>query len=97
MAYPQAHPRRRRRSRYRPWPGWISRRRIAAAVATLVLLPLVVYGVRVVGGVSKLTGSNPGAVLGCLLKVKCDSALASSNQRINIALYGYGGSGHDGA
>ncbi len=97
MAYPEAHARRRRRSRYRTAPAWLTGRRIAALVGLLVLTPLVIYGVRVVGSLSKLSGSNPGAVIGCLLKVKCDSALANSNKRINIALYGYGGTGHDGA
>jgi len=97
MAYPQAHARRRRRSRYRTAPAWLTGRRIAALVALVVLTPIVVYGVRVVGSLSKLSGSNPGAVIGCILKVKCDSQIASSTKRVNIALYGYGGSGHDGA
>ena len=68
-----------------------------ALVAIALLLPVVVYAARVVGGISRITGSNPGAVIGCFLKVKCDSSLASTTQRINIALYGYGGGGHDGA
>src|SRR5258708_39797397 len=72
MAYPQVHTRRRRRSRYRPMPAWLSGRRIAALLAVVVLTPLVVYGARVVGGISKLTGSDPGTILGCLVKVKCD-------------------------
>lgn len=97
MAYPQAPARRKRRSRYRTLPLWLTRRRLAGVLALVVLAPIVVYGARVVGGLSKLTGSSPGAILGCLVKVKCDSALASTTQRINIALYGYGGNGHDGA
>ena len=96
MAYPQAHARRRRRSRYRPAP-FLTGRRIAGLLAVVVLLPIAVYGIRVVGGLSKLTGSSPGSIVGCLLKVKCDSQLASTTNRINIALYGYGGDGHDGA
>jgi polyisoprenyl-teichoic acid--peptidoglycan teichoic acid transferase len=97
MAYPQAHVRRKRRSRYRSLPGPLTGRRLAALLAVLVLTPLLIYGVRVVGGLSRLTGSNPGAVLGCLVKIKCDSQLATTTQRINVALYGYGGNGHDGA
>jgi len=97
MAYPQAHARRRRRSRYRTGPVWLTGKRIAALIALVILTPLVVYGVRVVGGLSKLTGSNPASVLGCVLKIKCDSSIASSSKRVNIALYGYGGTGHDGA
>jgi polyisoprenyl-teichoic acid--peptidoglycan teichoic acid transferase len=97
MAYPEAHARRRRRSRYRAGPAWLTGRRLAALLAAAVLLPVAVYGVRVIGGLSKLTGSNPGAVLGCLVRVKCDSQLATTTDRINIALYGYGGAGHDGA
>jgi LCP family protein required for cell wall assembly len=97
MAYPQAHARRRRRSRYRAKPGWLTGRRLAGLLALLILTPIAIYGVRVVGGLSRLTGSNPGAVLGCLVKVKCDSQLANSTKRINVALYGYGGAGHDGA
>ncbi len=97
MAYPQAHARRRRRSRYGPLHGWLTGRRIVALLAALVIIPVGIYGVRVVGGLSRLTGSNPANVLGCVLKVKCDSKLAGSTQRINIALYGYGGAGHDGA
>ena len=97
MAYPQVHARRKRRSRYRPWPKWLTGRRVGALVAAVLIVPIGIYGVRVVGSLSKLTGSNPGAILGCLVKVKCDSTLASTTQRINIALYGYGGDGHDGA
>jgi len=100
MAYPQAHARRRRRSRYRALsglPDWLTGRRLVAALAAVVLLPIAVYGARVVGGLSKLTGSNPGSVLGCLVRIKCDSDLASTTERINIALYGYGGNGHSGA
>jgi polyisoprenyl-teichoic acid--peptidoglycan teichoic acid transferase len=97
MAYPELHTRRRRRSRYSPTPAWLTGRRTAALLAVVVLTPIVVYGARVVGGISKLTGSDPGTILGCLVKVKCDSTLASSTERINIALYGYGGDGHDGA
>jgi LCP family protein required for cell wall assembly len=103
MAYPQAHVRRRRRSRYRAVPGlpglpaWLTGRRVAAGLAAVVLLPVAVYGVRVVGGLSRLTGSNPGSVLGCLIRIKCDSVLSSTTDRINIALYGYGGGGHGGA
>ena len=97
MAYPQAQARRRRRSRYRTGPSWLTGRRLAGILAAIVLLPIVVYGARVVGGLSKLTGSNPAQVLGCVVKIKCDSQLAGSSKRINIALYGYGGSGHDGA
>jgi LCP family protein required for cell wall assembly len=99
MAYPQAQVRRRRRSRYRVLglPAWLTARRLAAGLAVIVLLPIVVYAARVVGGLSRLTGSNPGSVLGCLVRIKCDSDLASTTDRINIALYGYGGGGHDGA
>jgi polyisoprenyl-teichoic acid--peptidoglycan teichoic acid transferase len=97
MAYTQAHARRRRRSRYRTRPLWLTGRRIAALLVVLVLAPVAIYGVRVIGGLSRLTGSNPASVLGCVLKVKCDSQLAGSTKRINLALYGYGGSGHDGA
>jgi LCP family protein required for cell wall assembly len=77
--------------------GWLSGRRLAGLLALLILTPILIYGVRVIGGLSRLTDSNPGAVLGCLVKVKCDSELASTTKRINVALYGYGGSGHDGA
>src|SRR5207245_11694271 len=91
------HGRRRRRSRYRPLPVRISGRCVLGLLALLVLTPTVIYGWRVVGGLSKITGSNPGSILGCLVKVKCDSVLASTTQRINVALYGYGGDGHDGA
>jgi LCP family protein required for cell wall assembly len=97
MAYPQAHARRRRRSRYRAGRGWLTGKRIAGVLAAIVLIPIVVYGARVIGGLSRLTGSNPGQVIGCLVKVRCDSQLAGSSKRINIALYGYGGAGHDGA
>jgi LCP family protein required for cell wall assembly len=89
--------RRKRRSRYRPTPTWLTGRRLGALIAAVVLLPVIVYAARVVGGLSKITGSNPGTILGCVLHVKCDSQLANTTQRINVALYGYGGSGHDGA
>jgi len=97
MAYPQAHVRRRRRSRYRTLPAWLTGRRLGALLAAVVLLPIVVYAARVVGGISRITGTNPGSVLGCVLHVKCDSQLATTSERINIALYGYGGDGHSGA
>jgi len=89
--------RRRRRSRYHAFPVRVSVRRVAAALAAVLVGIVGIYAFRTVMGISHLTGSSPGEVLGCLTKVKCDSALAGTTQRINIALYGYGGSGHDGA
>jgi LCP family protein required for cell wall assembly len=75
----------------------LSVRRVAAGIGALLVGIVGIYAFRTVMGISHLTGSSPGEVLGCLTKLKCDSALAGTTQRINIALYGYGGAGHDGA
>ena len=74
--------RRRRRSRYHAFPVRVSVRRVAAALAAVLVGIVGIYAFRTVMGISHLTGSSPGEVLGCLTKVKCDSALAGTTQRI---------------
>ena len=72
-------------------------------VAFGILVPLLiggVFGARLVASLSKLTHESPIAVLHDLVggggNSSVHDAVVNLN-RINIALYGYGGAGHDGS
>ena len=91
---------RRRRSSYNLAPRWLSTKRVIALVATTAVLVVGVFAVRTVLGLAHLTRQNPLGVIGDLIGGKNSSTIdkASTNlQRINFAVYGYGGPGHDGA
>ena len=91
--------RRKRRSSYSLLPAWVSPRRVAALLAAVVVGGAGIYGVRLVLGLSHAFHENPLAAIKDLVD-HGNSQVASkfaSGQRINIALYGYGGAGHDGA
>jgi LCP family protein required for cell wall assembly len=91
---------RRRRSSYNMMPSWLSTRRLIALVAGVVVLIVGVFGVRTVLGLAHLTRQNPLGVIGDLIGGKNSSAInqqTTSLHRINFAVYGYGGPGHDGA
>ena len=91
--------RRRRRSSYDAVPRWVTPRRVIAAIAAAAVLLVGVYAVRTVLALSNAFKTNPVTAIGDILH-HGNSAVASkfdSGQRINIALYGYGGDGHDGA
>jgi LCP family protein required for cell wall assembly len=93
-------PRRRRRSRYDALPTWLTWRRAVAAVAAASVLIVGTYGVRLVLSVSHLFHTDPISAVRTLVAGHSDSDVARSARdlrRINIALYGYGGQGHDGA
>jgi LCP family protein required for cell wall assembly len=68
-----------------------------------VMVPVLIastFGVRLVYGLAHLTHQSPLAVLHDLVSGGNGSAVhqeAANLQRINIAVYGYGGAGHDGA
>ena len=91
---------RRRRSSYNLLPQWARPRRLSA-IAVLAIVTLVgIFAVRTIAGIAHLTRQNPLAVIGDVLGGGGDSSVGkavSNLQRINIALYGYGGAGHDGA
>ena len=76
-------------------------RRIAAAVAALAVLFVGAYGLRTVLALAHLFRESPVSVIRQLLPGghggSAVAAQFNNGQRINIALYGYGGSGHDGA
>jgi LCP family protein required for cell wall assembly len=106
---PGAHPwtrvpmasitRRRRRSRYDLLPPWLTARRSLAALAALVVLLVGIVGARTILALGRLFHESPVAVVGDLLHGRSGSSVAShtgAGERITIALYGYGGAGHDG-
>ncbi len=90
---------RRRRSSYNVVPAWLSAKRVVAVVATAAVLLVGVFAVRTVLGLAHLTRENPLGVIGDLIGGKNSSAInqqTTSLHRINFAVYGYGGPGHDG-
>ncbi|MDQ6847075.1 MAG: LCP family protein [Candidatus Dormibacteraeota bacterium] len=71
-----------------------------ALIAAAVVLLMGVFAVRTVLGLAHLTRQNPFGVIGDLIGGKNSSTInqASANlHRVNFAVYGYGGVGHDGA
>lgn len=91
--------RRKRRSQYQLAPPWLTWRRAVAAVTAVVVLLVGTYGVRLVMSVSNLFHTDPISALRTLIGGHGDSQVGQSARdlrRINIALYGYGGPGHDG-
>src|SRR5581483_7831249 len=97
-----AAPRRRRRraSRYKARIGWLTPKRAAILAATGILLFAGVYVGRVAWQLGFIFHRNPIAAIGDVLGGSGGSSVgqkAQSLQRINIAFYGYGGDGHDGA
>jgi LCP family protein required for cell wall assembly len=91
---------RRRRSSYRVRPAWLSTKKI---VVMAIMVPVIIastFGVRLVYSLAHLTHQSPLAVLHDLVTGGAGSLVhqeAADLKRINIAFYGYGGSGHDGA
>ena len=92
--------RRKRRSSYDLTPRWLSLRRIVGVLLLGIVVVGGIYGTRVVMALSHLTGESPVAVVGDLVSGGHNSSAVSqkvgSLNRINIAVYGYGGPGHDG-
>src|SRR5919206_3759017 len=94
-----ASPTRRRRSLYRFLPQWLTAKRLALSTVGLVALVGVAYGVRVLFALAHAAHENPLSVLADVVRGKDGSDVQTqidSLNRINIALYGYGGPGHDG-
>jgi LCP family protein required for cell wall assembly len=91
---------RRRRSSYDVLPGWMSRRRILLAVASVLVLAGGTYGVRLAIALGHAFHQDPFSAVVSALGGGHGSSIDRSRQnlqRINIMLYGYGGNGHDGA
>ncbi len=91
---------RRRRSSYNLTPTWVRPRRVAAVAAAVAVLVVGVFGVRTILGLAHLTRQNPLGVIGDLIGGKNSSTInqaSTSMRRVNFAVYGYGGPGHDGA
>jgi LCP family protein required for cell wall assembly len=94
--------RRRRRSSYDLVPSWVTRGRALLACAVLMLGLVGGYGARLVLSLAHLFGENPISVITDIIHHSSGGSGAVANkfasgQRVNIALYGYGGSDHDGA
>jgi LCP family protein required for cell wall assembly len=94
--------RRPRRSRYNVFPTWLTRKRVVISVVvmfSLVFVSAAVYGVRLSFALAKTFHTNPiSAVIGAI-GGGGGSAIDHQRQhlqRINIVLYGYGGSQHSG-
>jgi LCP family protein required for cell wall assembly len=76
-------------------------RRMVVAASLVVALIVGVYGYRVLAGLADAFHTSVPSVIGSLVRGKSGSSIESNQvateQRINIALYGYGGAGHDGS
>ena len=94
-----ARQRRRRASLYRSRLHWLSPKRAAILACTVIFLIAGIYVGRLAWQLGFIFHRNPIAAIGDVLGSGSDSSVgqkAQSEQRINIALYGYGGDGHDG-
>jgi LCP family protein required for cell wall assembly len=93
--------RRRRRSSYNGVPTWLTPRRLVLGSVLLVVAFVGTYATRVVLSLSSLFHESPASVVRSLLPGGHGNsdiaAKFAAGQRINIALYGYGGDGHSGA
>jgi LCP family protein required for cell wall assembly len=94
--------RRRRRSTYDLAPTWLTRGRVLLACVVLVVGLVGGYGARLVLSLGSLFGESPLSVITDIIHHGSGGSGSVANkfatgQRVNIALYGYGGSGHDGA
>jgi LCP family protein required for cell wall assembly len=76
-------------------------RRLVAVVALAAVVFAGVFAYRTAAGLASIFHTNVGSVVGSLIKGKSGSTIETDQvanlQRINIALYGYGGDGHGGA
>jgi len=92
---------RSRRSRYRIRPRWMTTRRTAIAAVALVAVIGGLFGYRVLDGLADAFHTNVPSVIGSLIRGRSGSTIetnqVANEKRINIALYGYGGAGHDGS
>lgn len=90
-----------RRSRYRVFPRWMTTRRTVIAAVVVVALVGGVFGYRILDGLAHVFHTNVASVVGSLVRGESGSTIennqVANEQRINIALYGYGGAGHEGA
>jgi LCP family protein required for cell wall assembly len=77
-----------------------TRRTVVAGVVVVALVGGL-FGYRVLDGLAHVFHTNVVSVVGSLVRGADGSSIESkqvaNQQRINIALYGYGGAGHDGA
>ncbi len=94
--------RRRRRSSYDITPTWLTRGRVLMACVVLVIGVVGGYGARLVLSLAHLFGESPISVITDIIHHGSGGSGSVANkfangQRVNIALYGYGGDGHDGA
>ena len=91
---------RSRRSRYNVRPRWMTTRRMVLAAALAVVLVVGGFGYEVLDGLAHAFHTSVPSVIGSLVRGKSGSTIENNQvanaQRINIALYGYGGAGHDG-
>src|ERR1700730_17996226 len=91
---------RRRRSSYKVTPRWITPKRVVLTVLSAVLIVVGTFGVRLALALSKAFHTDPFSAVVAAIQGGHGSSVDVAHQnlqRINIMLYGYGGSGHDGA
>jgi LCP family protein required for cell wall assembly len=92
--------RRRRRSTYEAVPHWLTPKRVVLIVVLLIVSIVGIYAARVVLSLSHIFNQSPASVIRTILPGgHDDSAIGrqlAAGKRLNIALYGYGGVGHDG-
>jgi LCP family protein required for cell wall assembly len=77
-----------------------TRRTVIAAVVVVAVVGGV-FGYRILDGLAHVFHTNVASVVGSLVRGESGSTIennqVANEQRINIALYGYGGAGHDGS
>jgi len=91
---------RRRRSTYDLLPRWVTKKRVAVLLIVATLGVVTTYGVRLSLALGHAFHTNPiSAVIGAISGGHGSTVAREQQnlQRINIMLYGYGGTGHDGA
>lgn len=92
--------RRARYSRYQYRPTWMTAKRTAGLIVVAVALVLGVFGARTIVGLASVFHTNPISALVQIAEGGNGSDIykhqVQNLQRINIAMYGYGGPGHDG-
>ncbi|HEV3125279.1 MAG TPA: LCP family protein [Candidatus Dormibacteraeota bacterium] len=81
-------------------PAWLTRRRTVVAAVLVVVFAVTGYVWIIAARIGKITHQNPLSVIHDVVAGGGGSSVGTAVhdlQRITVAIYGYGGSGHDGA
>jgi LCP family protein required for cell wall assembly len=81
-------------------PAWLTRRRAVIGAVLIAVLVVAGYAWVIAARIGKITHQNPLSVIHDVIAGGGGSSVGSAVhdlKRITVAIYGYGGSGHDGA